>query len=106
VNTITEESTSPTHAGDPIGDPEMNEAKPVSAGGDGMAAEGTHAAHAQTAQDAVDPAHAANVPDMQGDFRRLQCDMTITKHVTARWEPVSFRCRWWTLWRSPVCRWT
>ena len=83
MNTITEESTSPTHAGDPIGDPEMNEAKPVSAGGDGMAAEGTHAAHAQTAQDAVDPAHAANVPDMQGDFRRLQCDMTITKHVTA-----------------------
>jgi uncharacterized protein (DUF697 family) len=81
VNIDTVESTSPAYAGDPIGDPEMNQARP--AGGDGMAEEGSHAAHAQAAQDAVDPARGAHAPDVHAELRRMQCDMTITKHVTA-----------------------
>lgn len=71
MSTYTEEQTTAPHAGHPIIEPERAQAMP----------EETIHSGAPPAADGHAPGPQA--PDLQGEIRRLQCDMTISKHVTA-----------------------
>jgi uncharacterized protein (DUF697 family) len=71
VSIITEEQTTA------VAEPEMAQAKPVSDVRDAMPEEKVHSA----AEAAHEP--GAHAPDLEGELRRLQCDRTIARHVTA-----------------------
>jgi uncharacterized protein (DUF697 family) len=82
-----EEQTKAAHAGHPLADPEMVQAKPVPDASDAMPEEkvlsGHPEAHEHAAKAAHGPEAGAHAPDLQGELRRLQCDKTISKHVAA-----------------------
>jgi uncharacterized protein (DUF697 family) len=87
VSINTQEQRTAAHPGAAIAEPEMAQAKPVSDVSDAMPEEKLHSAPPEADQH---PAEAAHEPDpgthaqgLQGELRRLQCDMTIAKHVTA-----------------------
>jgi uncharacterized protein (DUF697 family) len=77
VFTNTEEQTTTVQAEHPAAEPEMAQAK---------LAEEVHsaqAAHEPAGEAAHEPNAGTHAPDLQGEIRRLQCEKTIAKHVTA-----------------------
>jgi uncharacterized protein (DUF697 family) len=76
-----EEQTQAAHAGHPLADPEMVQAKPVPDASDAMPEEKVHSGHPEAHEPAGKA--GAHAPDLQGELRRLQCDKTISKHVAA-----------------------
>jgi uncharacterized protein (DUF697 family) len=65
----------------------MAQAPPVSAICDAIPEQELHSAHPEADRHAAEAAHepdpGTQAADLQGELRRLQCDMTIAKHVTA-----------------------
>jgi uncharacterized protein (DUF697 family) len=85
--TINIEEQTAAPAGHPIAEPEMAQAPPVSAICDAIPEQELHSAHPEADQHAAEAAHepdpGTQAADLPGELRRLQCDMTIAKHVTA-----------------------
>jgi hypothetical protein len=77
VPTHTEEQTTAAQTIDPAAEPEMTQPQAVDE------TQAAHAAEEPAATAGQEPESAPETPDLKGDVRRLRCDMTISKHVTA-----------------------